>query len=88
MADMQLREKMRTLADAVKHGEHVPERSKSMGLIVFLILFGIGMFVLLAFGIGLVMNGHPLGAVVSFIIVALLTYSVFKMMKADDIRDL
>ena len=76
MADMQLREKIKKIAAAAKQGDHIPERSKNIGLIIFLILFGCGIIVLFALAIGLMINGHFISAAVIFSIAALLAYSV------------
>ena len=86
MADMQLREKIKKITAAAKHGNNIPERSKNIGLIIFLILFGCGILVLFALTIGLMMNGHFISAVVIFLIAVLLTYSIIKMMTAEDIQ--
>jgi hypothetical protein len=88
MADMQLRQKMKKVSEAAKHGAKVPERSKNAGLVVFLFFIGCGIIVMLALAIGLIISKHIIGAAVFFSIAALLTYSVFKMMKADDIGEL
>jgi hypothetical protein len=88
MADMQLREKMKKVSEAAKHGDRVPERSKNAGLIVFLILIGCGIVVMFSLAIGLILNKHFIGAAVIFCIAALLVYSVYKMMKADNIGQL
>jgi len=88
MADMQLHEKMKKVSEAAKHGGHVPERSKNAGLIVFLILIGCGMIFMLALAIGLLLTRHIISAAIVFSIAALLAYSVFKMMKADDLGEL
>jgi hypothetical protein len=88
MADMQLREKIKKIAAAAKHGNNIPERSKNVGLIIFLVLFGSGIIVLFALTIGLMMNGHFIIAVVLFLIAALLTYSIIKMVSADNIQPL
>lgn len=88
MADIQLREKIKKIAAAAKQGDNIPERSKNIGLIIFLILFGCGIIVLFALTIGLILNGHIISAVVIFLIAALLTYSIIKMMTADDIHSL
>lgn len=86
MADMQLREKIKKITAAVKQGDNIPERSKNIGLIIFLILVGCGILVLFVLAIGLMMNGHFISAVVIFLIAALLTYSVIKMITAEDIQ--
>ena len=88
MADMQLREKMKKVSEAAKHGDRVPERSKNAGLVVFLIFFGCGIIVMTALAIGLILSKHIIAAAVFFSIATLLTYSVFKMMKAEDLRQL
>lgn len=88
MADMQLREKVKKIAAAAKQGDNIPERTKNIGLIIFLILFGCGILVLFALTIGLIINNHFISAVVIFLIAALLTYSIIKMMTADDIQPL
>ena len=88
MADMQLREKIKKIVATAKHGDNIPERSKNIGLIIFLILFGCGIIVLFALSIGLIMNGHFISAVVIFLIATLLTYSVIKMITAEDIQPL
>ena len=88
MADMQLREKMKKVSEAAKHGDQVPERSKSIGLIVFLILIICGIVVMLSLTIGLFLNKHFISATATLVIAGLLVYSVFKIMKADDIEEL
>lgn len=88
MADMHLREKMKKVTEAAKHGDQVPEISKKVGLILFLIFIGTGIAVLLALSVGFVMNDHPISAVITFLISALLAYSIYKMIKAEDIRHL
>ena len=88
MADMQLREKIKTITAAAKHGERVPERSKNAGLIVLLILFGCGILVLFALAIGFIMNGHRISAVITFLLATLLAFSVIKMLKADNLPPL
>lgn len=88
MADMQLRDKMKKVSEAAKHGNRVPERSKNAGLVVFLIFIGCGIIVMFALAIGLMISKHFIVAAVICSIAALLTYSVFKMMKADNIGQL
>ncbi len=88
MADMHLREKLKNLSEAVRHGDSVSERSKNTGLVVFLILFGCGIVVLFALAIGLVMNGHLVIGFVLVLIASLFAYSIVKMMTAADIRPL
>ena len=88
MADIQLRDKIKKIAAAAKQGDTIPERSKNVGLIIFLLLFGCGIIVLFALTIGLMMNGHFISAVVIFLIAALLAYSVIKMITAEDIQPL
>lgn len=88
MADMQMREKMKKISEASKQGNRVPERSKKAELVVFLIFIGCGIIVMSALAIGLIINKHFIGAAVICSIAALLTYSVFKMMKAEDIQQL
>ncbi|NYF23430.1 hypothetical protein [Sporosarcina sp. JAI121] len=88
MVDMQLREKLKKVSEAAKHGDRLPERSKNAGLVVFLLLIGIGIIVLSALAIGLALAEHALSAAVIFSIAALLAFSVFKVMRADDVGQL
>ena len=88
MTNLPLREKLKKLTDATKQQNAIPERSKSAGLIVFLILFGMTALILFALAVGLVLTGHTISALVTFIIGALLGYSVFKVLRADNIRQL
>ncbi|WP_203248395.1 hypothetical protein [Sporosarcina beigongshangi] len=88
MADIQLREKIKKIAAAAKQSENIPERSKNIGLVIFLILFGSGILVLVALAVGLMINTHFISAVVVFLIAMLLTYSIIKMMTAEDIPPL
>ncbi|WP_342508355.1 hypothetical protein [Sporosarcina sp. FSL K6-2383] len=88
MADIQLREKIKKITAAAKQGDSISERSKNIGLIIFLLLFGCGIIVLFALTIGLMMNGHFIIATIVFLITALLTYSIIKMMTAGDIPSL
>ena len=88
MADMQFRDKMKKVSEAAKHGNRMPERSKNAGLVIFLIVIGCGIIVMLALAIGLMISNHLIGATVICSFAALLTYSVFKMMRADNIEQL
>ncbi len=88
MADMQLRDKMKKISEAAKHGNRVPERSKNAGLVVFLVFTLCVIIVMLALAIGLMISKHFTGAAVICSIATLLTYSVYKMMKADNIGQL
>ncbi len=88
MADMQLREKMKKVSEAAKHGNQVPERSKRIGLIVFLPLIGCSIVIMLSLTIGLFLNKHLINATLILVIAGLLVYSVDKMMKAHDIEEL
>ena len=88
MADIQLRDKIKKIAAAAKQGDNIPERSKNIGLIIFLILVGCGIIVLFALTMGLILNGNFIIAGVLFLIAALLTYSIIKMMTADDLQPL
>lgn len=88
MADLQVREKIKKIVAAAKQGDNISERSKNVGLIIFLMLFGCGIIVLFALTIGLFLNGHIISAGVILLITVLLTYSVIKMMTAEDIQPL
>ena len=88
MADMQLRDKMKKVSEAAKNGNRVPERSKNAGLVVFLLLIGCGIIVMLALAVGLIISKHFIGATVIFSIAVLLLYSIYKMIKAEDLRQL
>lgn len=88
MTNLPLREKLKKLTDATKQLNAIPERSKNAGLVVFLILFGMTVLILFALAVGLALTGDIISALVTFIIGALLGYSVFKVLKADNIRQL
>lgn len=88
MANWQLREKLKKITEATKQENNLSERTKNAGLIVFLVLFGIAITVLFALSVGLLINGHLIGAIVIFSIAALLTYSIVQLMRADNIRQL
>lgn len=88
MADMRIREKVKIVSEAAKHGESVPEQSKQLGVLVFLLFLASAILVLIALIIGLFMNGHTFSASIVFIIAALLTYSIRKILKADDLPEL
>lgn len=88
MANWQLREKLKIITESTNQNNNLSERSKNAGLIVFLVLFGIAIFILFALSIGLVLNGYVVSALIIFSIAAWLTYSIIKMMQADNIRQL
>jgi hypothetical protein len=88
MADMHLREKMKNVSEAAKNSDFVPERSKKAGVIVFILLIGCGIIVMLALAISLILNKHVIFAAVISIIAAFLSYSIYKIIKADDIGQL
>lgn len=88
MANWQLQEKLKKIAEATKQENNLSERTKNAGLIVFLILFGIAITVLFALSVGLLINGHLIAAIVIFSIAALLTYSIIRLIQADNIRQL
>ncbi len=88
MADMRIREKVKIVSEAAKRGESVPEQSKRLGVIVFFLFSGSAILILLALTIGLFMSGHIYSASIIFILAALLTYSIRKVLKADDLPEL
>ena len=88
MADMHMREKLRKVTEAAKNGEQIPERSKKIGLSIFLIFTFIGIFAIFAFALALFFYGHPIAALVSALIALSLFYVIIKIHSADDIPKL
>lgn len=83
-----MREKLKTLMTATEQGKYVSERSKTIGLIIISIFFGIAILLLLALSIGFVFNHHWLGAFFSFSSGIGLTIIIINILKADDLQQL
>lgn len=86
MSDMQMRNKLRKITEAVKNGEHIPERSKTIGLRIFFIFAAIGLLGLVALVVALIIHGQWISALITFIIVSLLVYVVYKLVTAKDLE--
>ncbi|MHA6258927.1 hypothetical protein ACXYMX_03325 [Sporosarcina sp. CAU 1771] len=88
MSDMHMREKLRKVTQAAKHGADVPEQTKKWGLILFLSFFIIGILVLFALMIGFILNENPIAAAVTAFIAIFLAYCVYKIITTDDVQHL
>ena len=88
MSNLHLREKMKKIMEASKNSDQIPERSKHVGFIIFLLFIAIAIIALLALTVSFIVNGMLVIAIITLLITALLAYSTFKMMKADDIHQL
>ena len=60
MSDMHLQNKLRKITEAAKNGEHIPERPKKVGMLIFFIISAIGLLGLAALAIALAVYGHRL----------------------------
>lgn len=86
MSDMHLRTKLRKVTEAAKHGEHVPERAKNIGFRIFLVFAVFGLIGLLSLIVSLVIHGHWIGAIITFIFASFFIYVNFKLVTARDIE--
>lgn len=86
MSDMHLRNKLRKITEAAKNGEHIPERSKTIGMQLFFIFVAIGILGLLGLTVSLAIYGHLISALISFIITLSLFYPAYKLLTAEEIE--
>ena len=88
MSDMNMRNKLTKITEAAKNGEHITERSKSIGFKVFLTLIVLGVIALVGLSVALLFYGHWISAVIFLLSAAIFSYALFKLITADDIRNL
>jgi CHASE2 domain-containing sensor protein len=88
MSDMNMRNKLTKITEAAKNGEHITERSKSIGFKVFLGFIVLGIVALVGLSTALLIYGHWISAVIFFLTSAVFSYALFKLITADDIRNL
>ena len=88
MSDMHMKNKLAKITEAAKNGKHITERTKSIGFKIFLFFAAIGILVLVGFSAALLFYGHWISAVIFFLISAAFSYAMFKLITADDIRNL
>ena len=88
MSDMHMKNKLAKITEAAKNGKHITERTKSFGFKVFLVFVALGIAVLIGFSAALLFYGHRIGAVIFFLLSAAFSYAMFKLITADDIRNL
>ena len=86
MPDMQLRHKLKKVMDVAEYGEQIPERPKKIGFLIFSIFAGIGLVGLVLLVVALAINGHYIGASITFTITGLLIYIAYKLITAKDIE--
>jgi len=83
VADFQWREKLRRVEQASKEVSQVPERAKSLGFGCFTI----GMIIMCLFfaviGIGMVVQSQLLIGTVSIIMMFIIGYMTFQLIRAD-----
>lgn len=83
-----MRQKLKMLMTATEQGKHVSERSKTIGLFVISIFFGIAILLFLALTIGLLWNRQWLGALFCFLCGIGLISITYQMLKADNLHQL
>ncbi|MCZ2257475.1 hypothetical protein [Sporosarcina sp. G11-34] len=88
MADMHLQGKMRKVKEAAKQGSYVPESSKRIGLVIFLLFFGIGILVLAALAVTFIVIKSFIAAMITGVITLFLMYCVYKILTTDDMPSL
>lgn len=77
-----MREKVKHITAAVKEGESVPESSKRAGMVVLYLIFGAGLFLLLALTAGLIQSGHYIGSAVVLLGVGALGFVLLNVIRA------
>lgn len=88
MSDMHMREKLRKVTKAAEQGAFVPEKTKKIGLILFLSFFVIAILVLFALMIGFIVNQNPITATITAFVAIFLAFCVYKIITTDDIHHL
>ncbi|MBO1910083.1 hypothetical protein J4G37_35530, partial [Microvirga sp. 3-52] len=83
-----IRNKLTKVTEAAKNGEHITERSKSAGFTVFLAFIVLGIIALIGLSTALLFYGHWLSAGIFFLTSTVFSYVLFKLITADDIRNL
>lgn len=85
MSNMQMREKLRKITQAASDSEQIPEHTKQAGMTVFFLLSVLGLFAMLVFLFSLIVYGHYIGAMITFIITSCIGYLLYKVKTADEI---
>lgn len=85
MSNMQMREKLRKITQAVSHSEQIPEQTKRVGMAIFFIFFGLGLLAAFIFSVALFVYGHYLGALITLVMTSLIGYVWYKIQSADEI---
>ena len=88
MSDMHMKNKLAKITEAAKNGKHITERTKSIGFKVFLVFVALGIMVIVGLSAALLFYGHWISSVIFFLISAVFSYALYKLMTADDIRNL
>lgn len=88
MSDMHMKNKLAQITEAAKNGKHITERAKSFGFTIFLVFVALGIVVLVGFSVALLFYGHRIGAVIFFLLSAAFSYAMYKLITADELRNL
>lgn len=83
MADFQWREKLRKVQQSTKEESQVPEQAKALGFGCFTIgMIIMGLF-FTVIGIGMFAQGHLVIGTVSLIIMCIIGYMTYQLIRAD-----
>ena len=88
MSDMHMKNKLAKINEAAKNGKHVSDRAKSFGFKVFLAFVALGIVLLVGFSVALLFYRHWISAAIFFLLSTAFSYALFKLITADDIRNL
>lgn len=88
MAQLQIRDKIKIIADAVKQDNLIKERPKRIGLRLFFILSIVWIIGILILALLLAVNQYVKTAGLLLILTAISFYIVYKLMTAEDLNSL
>lgn len=88
MSQMQIRDKIRKVAEAVKQDDLIKERPKKIGLLVFFTFAIVCLICMLVVAILLAVNNFYKTAFVLAVITIGSFYMIYKLITADDLQSL
>lgn len=88
MSQLPIRDKLKVIAEAVKHNDQINERSKNIGLTTFFIAAIIGLVAVLVLALLLAFNHYLKTALFLTIVAIFAFYIIYKLITAEDLNSM